>query len=573
MRQQSLDGMIHNSPLFSAYIREFSHVEQFYEHNPADLSSFRERKDRLGREYKQNRKELVRELLCYNRRLGCGSATEDNLARLDKQETLVVVTGQQAGVVTGPLYTVYKAITAIQLAGKLEAELAVPVVPVFWVASEDHDYWEINHIYTLRGVGSQAKVEELWGKREPMPERLALAGYPIGRPPVGDIPVDDQVFGFIAVLKDYLPESAHKGELLQLLTETSRASANLAEWFARLMTALLGKYGLILADPMLPGLRQLLAPFFQQAVENRAVIREALDKTGKDLQEMGYPAAFEAEEGVTGLFTVQDGQRLPVIHQDGRYSPRGLALTWEEQEMKKLVEKAPEQFSCSAFLRPVGQDVLFPTVAYVGGPGEIAYFAQLKSVYRIFGRQMPVVFPRQGYTLVEPEVERILSRQGLAIEDIYNGLNKVLAGVLQNQEGRDMGRIFSQAGEGIAREHHRLMDQLGEISTGLKELGPVNLGRIMNQLDYLEKKAHQQLRKKHRVLVNELHFAAQALFPKGKMQERAYNIFQYLSGYGRSWLDRLVEGELELGFRHRAVFLGQHRRKKDRRSEQAWIGQ
>lgn len=555
MRKQSLDGIIQNSSLFSAYTGEFSQVRQLYDHDPGDISSYRERKGWLDREYRQSREKLVKELMGYNRLLGCGEATEQNLLRLGKEGTLAVVTGQQAGVATGPLFTVYKGITAIQLARKLEAELAVPVVPVFWVASEDHDYQEINHIYALKGIGSQVKVEEVWGKRQPLPERLALAGYPIGRPPVGEIPVDDQVFGFIAGLEAYLPETPYKRELVQLLGETAKASSNLAEWFGRLMIALLGRYGLIMVDPLLPGLRQLLVPFFQQAVKGRAGIGEALKQTGKSLQEMGFGAAFEAEEGLTGLFTVQGGQRLPVTYQGGKYIPRGLALAWEEYELVELAENAPEQLSCSAFLRPVAQDVLFPTVAYVGGPGEIAYFGQLKGVYRIFDQQMPAVFPRRGYTLVEPEVKRILGRYKLGIAEIHSGLEKVLARVLQDEEGKDVGEIFSQARASIAREHGRLIKQLGGIAGELQELGPGNLGRILYQLDYLEKKAHQQLRKKHRVLVNELHFAAQSLSPKGRMQERTFNIVQYLAGYGRNWLDRLVEEDIELGFRHQAVFL------------------
>lgn len=555
MRKQSLDGIMNHSLLFSTYIREFSQVGQLYDHNPGDITSYRERQEWLRREYRQNRETLVGELTGYNRLLGCGEATEENLVRLSKEGTLAVVTGQQAGVATGPLYTVYKAITTIQLAGKLEAELGVPVVPVFWVASEDHDYQEVNHIYALKGIGSQVKLEEVWGKRQPLPERLALAGYPIGRPPVGEIPVDDQVFGFIAGLGAYLPETAHKRELVQLLGETAQASSNLAEWFGRLMTALLGRYGLIMADPMLPGLRRLLVPFFQQAVRGRAGIREVLEKTGKSLQEMGFEAAFEAEEGLTGLFTVQGGQRLPVTCLGGKYVPRGLTLAWDKQELLELAEKAPDRFSCSAFLRPVAQDVLFPTVAYVGGPGEIAYFGQLKGVYRIFGQQMPVVFPRQGYTLVEPETEQILGRHKLGIADVHSGLEKLLAGILQDVEGKDVRGIFSQARESITREHVRLMEQLGGIAGELRELGSGNLGRILYQLDYLEKKTHQQLRKKHRVLVNELHFAVQALFPKGRIQERTFNIVPYLAGYGRSWLDRLVAEDIELGFRHWAVFL------------------
>jgi bacillithiol biosynthesis cysteine-adding enzyme BshC len=561
-----MEGIITNSPFYSAYTRDFTQVNKFYEYNPGDLSSFQGRKAWLERGYRQSRKVLVQQLLEYNHQLGCSGDTAENIALLGLEGTLAVVTGQQAGVATGPLYTIYKAITTIQLAEKLRVKLGVPVVPVFWVASEDHDYQEINHIFAMKGIGSFSKIAELWGKGEPLPERLSLAGYPQGSPPIGEIPVGKQVFDFITRMENYLPATVHKAAMLQLLGDTARASTNLGEWFARLMTAFLGSYGLIIVDPLLPGLRQLLSPFFQRAIGQRRAIKQALNKKGKELQAMGYPVPFGTEDGITGLFTILKGQRLPLIYREGKFTIRE-ELQWEEQELIQLAAKTPEQLSCSAYLRPIAQDCLLPTVAYVGGPGEVAYFAQLKDIYPLFNQQMPVVFPRQGFTLIEPKVGEIMERLGIELGEVYQKLPQVLNKVLEAQEEQHLNGIFAQAREGITKAHQGLMEKLTADIPVLQPMGPLNQSRIMYQLEYLEKKTYQHLRKKHRALVNELHFVAQALFPKGKLQERTYNIVQFYASYGNSLLEQLLAEDLDFSFRHQVVFLGEQEAYKDGKGE------
>ncbi len=555
VRKQSLEGLLEPQTLFSRYIEDYPSVAQLYDFDPTKLTSFQQRQSWLTRNYQQDRSALVRVLTAYNRSLGCAEATEQNLSSLACQATLAVVTGQQAGVATGPLYTIYKAITTLQLARKMQTELGVPVVPVFWVASEDHDYQEINHINVLRGPVSKLDLQGKLVIKQPAVKKLTLTGYPVGKQPIGQLPVNEHSFALITSLAEYLPETADKQVLIGQLAETARASANLAEWFARLLTLLLGKYGLIIADPMLPDLRQLLIPFFQKAVAENPNITRALTLGEQALEQRGFPVAFPQEAGFTGLFTLQQGQRLPLINRAGQYWAGAQSNRWEEQALLDVITEHPEQFSTSAVLRPIAQDQLFPTLAYVGGPGEIAYFGQLQQVYRCFGQQMPIFFPRQSYTLVEPQVEQSLRQHKLNIQDVRQNFAQQVARIIQAEAGFPVDEFFSQTRERISAEHQRVVERMASLEPGLAQLAPGNLVRMLYQLEYLEKKTQQQLRKKYRTLVHELNLAALSLFPQGALQERTFNITVYLAGYGSIWLEQLVAEDLQLGYSHQAVFL------------------
>lgn len=561
MGANDLIEIIKQTALFRSYISDYSKVSRLYEANPAELSAYRTHRDWIKRTeegsgvhglggFADDRAGLVSELTAYNLQLNCGERTLQNLARLGKPGCLAVLTGQQAGIATGPLYTIYKAVTAIQLARRLETELGAPVVPVFWVASEDHDYDEVNHVWVQKG-------------KTALPDRLSVFGRPQGRPPIGLVPVGTSIFNFLTAFSDSLPEGPDRTAMVELLKETALHSANWAEWFARLMTAILGRHGLIIADPMQSGLRRLLIPFLQKAARESDGLASTLRNGARMLTELGaglvhgegFTPAFSVDEGITGLFTIQGNQRLPLQTRDSGFYAKGSAVAWTSRELAGIIQAHPEQFSTSAVLRPVAQDILFPTIAYVGGPGEIAYFGQLKEVYHLFGLRMPPVFPRQGFTLAEPEVAHTLTEYNLKVSEMAEDVNHLIAKVLRNTTGIDPKAICTEAVNKVEKIHRRLIRELGGIDSDLLRLGPGNIGRIKAQLDYLERKSWQKLRRKNRGLAERVSAAANSLFPKQGLQERYYNIFSYFSGYGQEWLEKLVQEDLKLSFRHRIIYL------------------
>lgn len=551
MKLDSLGGLIKQNPLFNAYISDFSRVEKFFSYPGDQIKGFREHGQWLAENYRLDRSRLVEILLPYNRELGCTGKTLENLERLKGGTTLAVVTGQQAGVLTGPLYTLYKAITAIQLAKEMEEQLGVPVVPVFWVAGEDHDYQEINHIYALKGVGAIGSVAEKWGSKQPDSEKIVLAGKVQGKPPVSNIPVEDRVFRLIdevAKLVDGLP---YAGNVADMLRATATGTENLSQWFGTLLTRLLGKYGLIMVDPMLPGVRELMSPFFHEVVAAGPDLVEAVDKGGQVLETSGFTTAFTVDQTFTGLFTIISNQRVPLLYQREKYYAHGLANSWSRQELEQAMSFTPQLFSTSAVLRPVVQDKLFPTLAYVGGPGEVAYFAQLKRVFRLFGQRMPVVFPRKSYLLIEPGVAKVMDRFSLTLEDLaWQQPEKLVLDIANRLEGTDFHQSFDRVREIVAREQTNLVAKLAESIPDIAHLGPGNLDRILLQFNYLEDKSRQKVRKKHREGVNEFYFALSSLFPKGRPQERMFNVMPFLAGYGREWVDWLVTAGQGKGFNY-----------------------
>ncbi|HEX3032108.1 MAG TPA: bacillithiol biosynthesis cysteine-adding enzyme BshC, partial [Bacillota bacterium] len=353
----------------------------------------------------------------------------------------------------------------------------------------------------------------------------------------------------IEEIKEFLGDTPNGSVITELLNDTATEAASLSHWFGALLTRLLGSFGLIISDPMLPELRQLMSPFFEQAVDLQQELTVALETTGRELEGRGFTPAFKVDKSFTGLFCIINNQRVALTYQNEKYYAHGLTKTWNRRELGEAMAATPQMFSTSAVLRPVVQDVLFPTLAYIGGPGEIAYFAQLKRVYQLFGLRMPVVFPRKSYVLIEPRVAEILDRFSLKIRDFADTHPEELVSDLSTRlEGKDLHPGFRKLREVLVREHASLIADLAEGLPDLELLAPGNLERMLLQIDYLERKTNQKLRKKHREAVNEFYFALSTLFPKGRPQERMFNVMPFMAGHGREWLDWLVAAGQGDGF-------------------------
>lgn len=577
------------NPLVNHFLYDFSRVSRFFSYDPRQLGSFERRAAFLQGRYRPWHMEAVAEVLeRYNREMGAGRATLDNIDRL-RRGALVVIGGQQAGVLTGPLYTIHKAITAVQLARYLTEELGTDVVPAFWVASDDHDFAEIDHIDILNLADRRAAGAAI--------ERLHLTP-PAG---AGDCPagvlacVPEAVDELLNALACATPPSEFKEAVLQKAHELAAGSTSLAEWFARLMTHLFDGTGLVLVDPMFPGFKALPthtdpdaahaergardshgaavsdrrrrrpapAPAMAHFVPRTAAVGQALEERSRELTDAGYGLQVEKDITHTHLFMYLSWRRRPVYWNPaaGRFAVRRCPLTMSPEEFFQVVCGDPEAVSPDVVLRPVLQDMVLPVIAMLGGPGEISYLAQLGKVYRLFDMELPVVFPRLNLTLIEPAEARLLEKYGLGATTIAasGGLKASRDAYLAQADKVGLPDLFAAARGRVGEVYADLRDALAAMDKGLTALAGENERKVLDQISWLQGRAEQAHRKANDLALGHFDRLEKAYRPDANWQERVYNIFPFLFKYGSGlcrWLcDQPLLGEAPFDFGHRFVTL------------------
>src|SRR4029077_9770094 len=327
--------------------------------------------------------------------------TLSNLDRLEKG-AVAVVSGQQVGLFSGPAYSVYKALTAAQIAEELTRG-GIPAVPVFWRATEDHDLDEVRH--------------STWFVRGKLVRFELPLGAETGRP-VGRIPLGTAVETLVREAAELL---ANEGSdlLAQYLVESYRPEETYGSAFGKLFARLFAQHGLILMDPLDEGLHKVAAPLYQHALAERDALNEKLLKRGKELDRAGFAAQVKVTARSTLLFRMDENGRHVVTASAGKF--QAAEKIWAREELVHLTHTEPEMFSPNALFRPVVQDYLLPTAGYIAGPAEIAYFAQSEVVYRHLLGRMPVMLPRAGFTLVDAKANKLLRKYGLTVDDVWSG--------------------------------------------------------------------------------------------------------------------------------------------------------
>lgn len=488
------------------------------------------------------RAELARVLTDYSRQIGAGADALENAALLGQPGTLAVVTGQQAGAVTGPLYTLYKAITAIHLARAQSRALGVPVVPVFWVAGEDHDFAEISPVHLPDRDG--------W-------TRLQLGGEPQGRVSVGHIPVGPAVDELLEQLAAALPETEFRAGIMEGLARAAAGAENLADWFAAVLAHLLRGTGLVFVSSALGPLRRMQGEFFARAAARHGAVAGALAGALADWERLGYAPTVDPQPGSLHLFMYLDGQRTPLAVDGDRVRPRDAAGPgWSLAELADLARAHPEQFSTNVVLRPACQGCVLPDLAYVGGPGEIQYFGLYREVFQALGQEMPIVYPRTSVTLVEPPIARHLDKQGLALPDALLRMPEVREQVLADADAVGLEPLFGRFRADVGARYDQLVQTLLEWEPSLRPITDENRRQLFRQVEILQGKAAQAHRKQNEVALSRLDRIAANLRPFGNLQERVANVTYYLCKYGPDLVQRLVsELPLPSPWTHLAVRL------------------
>lgn len=539
----SFEQIPHQTRLFLDYLRDPLALRKFY---PSAVRYHHELPARAAEvlaAHQTDRNALCDALRDANAAWGAGSETLDNIELLRQNDCLAVVSGQQAGLFTGPLYTIYKAISAIKLAGCL-TQRQTKAVPVFWIATEDHDFPEVA---SAEFISRDCRLENVIA-----PASLHHEGSPVGR-----IKLNESVNDLLQQLFQRLPQTEFTDELQTMLTNSWSGGRGYGEAFARMMTSLLGRYGLILLDPLDPALKKMAAPLYAKAAQRAPEIATAIEVRSRELEAAGYHAQVTPSATSFPLFLHDESGARHAMTQtaDGNYRKKDGEKTYTIEELAALALESPERFSPNVTLRAVVQDYLLPTVAYYGGAAEVAYFAQTAEVYRILDRPATPILPRSSLTFVERHAGRVLERYGLKLTDLFTGPEQVLARVVEEHLGTDTAEQFTQAEQSFNRELDELREKLKTLDPTLADALETGRRKINYQLDGLRTRFHRAQLSRDEAAQRQLERAFDQLCPHKELQERHINITSLLSRHGRYVIDWIFSA-VNLGSdEHQVVYL------------------
>lgn len=499
----------HTSRLFADFVYHFDRVSRFYAHNPLDFHSFERAAARIDFPA-DRRRALVAALQAQN-----GPTAE--LARLAEPGTVTVVTGQQVGLFSGPCYTIYKALTAAKLAATL-TERGIPAVAVFWLATEDHDFAEVNHAFTL-SAGHQLVRHE-------------VSSPAVDHTPVGDLTIPGYPVEELAAELDGLP---YAGDVIEAVRASYQPGATLGQAFRALLQRLLAGYPLLYLDPLHPAIRQIAAPLLSRAVEHSAAMSERLLARNAELVEAGYHAQVHFEPKTSLFFLLQDGRRLS-LHRDGDDYLLGDTRLTPAQLAAQGASLSP-----NALLRPVMQDYLLPTVAQVGGPAELAYLAQSEVLYDVLGRPAPVIVPRSGFTLIDSRAAKLLRRYSLSVKDCLDSLDGLSAHIAQRLVPAGLARSLANSREMTAALFDRLVHEVAAFDETLGAAAAKSRAKVLYQIGKIEAKTARQALRHNDRAATEAAYLFHALYPEKHLQERLYTILPFLARHGLDLTQRLYQ--------------------------------
>jgi bacillithiol synthase len=513
----------HTSKLFSSFLEDFDRVAAYYAHPPALAGVEAAAKEiRLDAQVRRRVAEILR---AQNRRFSAGNQLDDATARnLDRlgAGAAAIVTGQQVGLFSGPAYTFYKALSAVRCAEEVTSH-GTDAVPIFWLATEDHDLAEVNHTFwnTRNGLA-----------RYDLPSRTEDGGRC-----VGEVPLGDAVQSLASTAAQTLD-----GPFAEMVTRALRESYAPGETygsaFGKLMLRLLAGRGIIFIDPLDPEVQALCAPVYLRALKEAGSLRDALLARSKELETAGFHAQVKVTQETSLLFCNMAGRREPLRGRNGGFV--AAESEFSSGQLAAAIEKTPQLFTPNALLRPVVQDALLPTAAYIGGPAEIAYFAQSQVIYRRLLGRMPAVLPRASFTIVEPPIARFLAQYGLEVRDMLAGSQHVRACMERKSLSGGLSAQFDSGEEALRKLLRSYEEPLAHLDSTLVEALHSLEQKLLHQFGQLKGKVGRAENFRSGVVDRHEKILLDSLYPDGGLQERMLCALPMMAAYGPEFLDDLT---------------------------------
>lgn len=527
----------HTSKLFADFLFNHSKVQQFYPRSPYFTEWLKDEAASLR--YDPDRRHRVSNILeRQNRSFGASAKTLGNVARL-RAGAAAVVTGQQVGLFGGPMFSIYKALTAVRLAD-VATRSGVESVPVFWLATEDHDLAEVNQVlipaadFSLQGLAASTQ---------------SLAGAPVGKVTFGP-----EIQPVVAEAAQLLGDS----EITHQLRESYRPGESFGSAFARLFAKLFADWGVVLLDASDPELHRVAEPIYRAAIKRAAELDDALLARGKELEAAGYHQQVKVTPSSTLLFALKNGARVPV-HRRANGNGAGRFVIEEEEvseaELLDRIATAPQDFSPNVLLRPVVQDYLLPTLAYTGGTAEVAYFAQAAVAYQaLLGRITPVL-PRFSATIVEAKPQALLDRYKLRFADLFSGPESLRERLAAGTLPKELQAAFDAAKASQEASLAAIREALARLDKTLVDASDNAGAKMRHQLESLRTRAARAELRQTEVLGRHAELLSNALYPNKTLQERQIAGVYLIARHGKELLTTLYDTVHADCFDHQVITL------------------
>ena len=517
----------HTTRLFLDYLSYTPSVRGMYPRSPVFSEWVKDEAQRVR--YDAARRGKVSEILeRQNRAWGASAKALNNIERL-RRGAVAAVTGQQVGLFGGPLFSIFKALTAVKLAETATAA-GVECVPIFWLATEDHDLAEVNQVALL----SEQSLLQPFSLEGGALESAVVIDAPVGTVKFGS-EIDSVVGGAAALLGD--------SEVTGWLRQAYRPGETFGSGFALLFARLFAEWGVVLLDPADKEFHELAKPLFRAAIERASELDEDLLARGKAIEAAGYHQQVKVTSATTLLFEVKDGART-VVRRKNSAGGDEFAVGEERasrEELLERIDKAPERFNPNVLLRPVVQDYLLPTLVYTGGAAEVAYFAQVGVVYeKLLGRVTPIL-PRFSATLLEPKPDRILTRFQLGLPDVFLGPEKLREALAARSLPPDLQERFEEAYASVERSMAALRESIGKLDSTLIDATENTRASVANNIDRLRAKVARAEQQRDEVITRKADALSNALYPHKVLQEREVAAVSFVARYGPGLLANLYE--------------------------------
>ena len=529
--------------LFLDYLNEYENVKEFYENDFRNKEDYLTKFKKISESERGFREEIPNIILKQYQSLEPSQKTKNNINHLKEKNTLAIVTGQQLGILGGPLYTFYKIITAIKLASSLSERYdEYNFIPVFWLEGDDHDVEEVNHINLVNDNNELVKLS--YG--EPQTEEENKVS-------VGNIKFNTSIDAFFGELEKNLRDTEFKEPILSKLKLIYKEGKSYRESFSELIFWLFDEYGLVLFNPQDIEIKSLLKPIFKKEINEFRAHTEKLVNVSARLEEV-YHAQVKVKP--INLFYGNEEGRFSIEPLDeGGYRLKRKKKKFTHEEIISEIENNPQNFSANVLLRPICQDYILPTAFYIGGPSEISYFAQVMKLYGLFNIESPYIYPRSSVTIIEKNISSVLDKYNLSVEDIFTDIEKLKFKVVESISETAVENIFNKTHKDIDLTFDNLKEQLFGIDKTIADATSKYRDKILHYLNELKDKAKDSQAKKHEITLRQIDKASVALYPASNLQEREINFIYFANKYGIDFWKKIFE-EIEINrFEHQTIKL------------------
>ncbi|MGN7856009.1 bacillithiol biosynthesis cysteine-adding enzyme BshC [Bacillus sp. 22446] len=499
------------------YIEEKKEMTAFFDYDIHSEHTWKKRYDDLM-ERSFPREALADYMSAYHAKFD-SAAMRENIEKIRDERSVMVVGGQQAGLLAGPLYTIHKIISIIQFAKEKESALGVPVIPVFWVAGEDHDVDEINFVYTS-------------GEKGPVKQKLPL--HHVKKTAAKRTPLhQEKTERWLRDVFSTYEESAYTNDLFDQLLRCLRKSETFTDFFEWIVCDLFEEDGLLLLNSGDFGVKPLERTLFKQIVESSDAIVARLDNTQAAMKQAGYQPIIEAGDHQANLFYEYDDERFLIEQENGQFSISEVGLTWTKDELLQEVEEHPERFSNNVVTRPLMQEALLPTLAFMAGHGEVNYWGELKGIFEYFDVKMAPVLPRLHVTILERHIDKKLPIRELSVEEVLTkGVKEKKDAHFQQSLPDSFVQSVQHAKRELANVHEAMRQEALEIEPSFEQLLDKNAKFIEDQLQFVYQKVAKRVEEKEGYILRDFERIENSLKPLEAPQERIWNIMYFLNKYG-----------------------------------------